>query len=57
MILKFKNVAETLKYEHVKPKDKNILLKEIIEKIVYHREKKNHRYEEPEFTIDVYFKE
>ena len=33
------------------------LHKKIIEKIVYHREKKNHRYEEPEFTIDVYFKE
>lgn len=57
-ITKFKHVIEAIKDDNVKPKDKNILLKEIIEKIVYDRKETNDKGIDPSnFILEIFFKE
>lgn len=56
-IIKFNNVIRTLKDDNIKPKDKNDLLKEIIDKIIYDREKTDNSFDMSNFTLDIYLKE
>ncbi len=57
-IFKFKEVVEALKDDDVKPKEKNILLKEIIDKIVYNRQNDaGKRFDTNNFSLEIFFKE
>lgn len=48
------NLEKVLKeYWNLKPKDKNILLKSIIEKVEYTKNKRNHRYNQHEDFVDL----
>lgn len=57
-IVKFKNVVKALKDDNVEAKEKNILLKEIIDKMVYDRKNDPERqFDTSNFTLEIFLKE